>query len=124
MNEIKEIPFEDHEQEDNLESEDDVNGLTPEELEERRKHLAISLNKRFGFIILILGLAVLTLTIISFFVHMGEPDSTALLAEQITGFVLSGISAIIGTILLLTARRMKKEQAVSVEPIADFESNV
>jgi uncharacterized RDD family membrane protein YckC len=116
--EIKEVPFDDSE---DLTINNEVNDheSTPEELEERSKDISSSLFKRLGLIVLVLSLTILPLTILSFFLHPGQPDETSLLIQQIVGFVLFGIGAAIGSLLLVNARRMKKKEDYVLELVAD-----
>jgi len=116
--EIKELPFDDSE---DLTINDDVNDQesTPEELEERSKDVSSSLFKRLGIIVLLLSITILPLTILSFFVHPGQPDETSLLIQQIVGFVLFGVGAAIGSLLLINARRMKKKEDYVLELVTD-----
>ncbi len=118
MVEIKELPFDDSE---DLTINDDVNDQesTPEELEERSKDVSSSLFKRLGIIVLLLSITILPLTILSFFVHPGQPDETSLLIQQIVGFVLFGVGAAIGSLLLINARRMKKKEDYVLELVTD-----
>jgi len=116
--EIKELPFDDSE---DLTINDDVNDQesTPEELEERSKDVSSSLFKRLGIIVLLLSITILPLTILSFFVHPGQPDETSLLIQQIVGFVLFGVGAAIGSLLLINAHRMKKKEDYVLELVTD-----
>jgi hypothetical protein len=118
--EIKEIPFEDSEDStEDIDSSDQE--TTPEELEKRSKDISSSLFKRLGIIILILSLTILPLTILSFFVDPNQIDATSLLIQQIVGFVLFGVGATIGSLLLVNARRMKKKEDYVLELVTDKE---
>ena len=118
MVKIKEVPFDDSEASAISEEVNDQE-TTPEELEERSKDLSSSLFKRLGLIVLVLSLTILPLTILSFFVHPGQPDETSLLIQQIVGFVLFGVGAAIGSLLLINARRMKKKEDYVLELVTD-----
>ncbi|MCK5159041.1 MAG: hypothetical protein KAR08_07785 [Candidatus Heimdallarchaeota archaeon] len=118
MVEIKELPFDDSEDSTIINEVNDQES-TPEELEERSKDVSSSLFKRLGIIVLLLSLTILPLTILSFFVHPGQPDETSLLIQQIVGFVLFGIGAAIGSLLLVNARRMKKKEDYILELVTD-----
>ncbi len=118
MVEIKEIPFDDSE-DSTTDNEVSDHESTPEELEKRSKAVSSSLYKRLGIIILILSLTVLPLTILSFFVNSSQPDETLLLIQQIVGFVLFGVGAAIGSLLLINAHRMKKKEDYVLELVAD-----
>ncbi|NHJ47839.1 MAG: hypothetical protein FK733_08635 [Asgard group archaeon] len=112
MVEVKELPLDEPE-------EDIADSETPEEIKKRSRLLSSVLYKRLGILILVLFGIVLPLTILSFFFNAGQPDSTALLIEQITGFVLSGLALIVGMSLLFTSRRLKTEEKMVLEPIVD-----
>ncbi|MCK5184402.1 MAG: hypothetical protein KAQ95_08860 [Candidatus Heimdallarchaeota archaeon] len=118
MVEIKELPFDDSEDSTIINEVNDQES-TPEELEERSKDVSSSLFKRLGIIVLLLSLTILPLTILSFFVHPGQPDETSLLIQQIVGFVLFGIGSAIGSLLLINARRMKKKEDYILELVTD-----
>ncbi len=118
MVEIKELPFDDSE-DSTINNEVNDQESTPEELEERSKDVSSSLFKRLGIIVLLLSLTILPLTILSFFVHPGQPDETSLLIQQIVGFVLFGIGSAIGSLLLINARRMKKKEDYILELVTD-----
>ena len=118
MVEIKELPFDDSEDSTIINEVNDQES-TPEELEERSKDVSSSLFKRLGIIVLLLSLTILPLTILSFFVHPGQPDETSLLIQQIVGFVLFGVGSAIGSLLLINARRMKKKEDYILELVTD-----
>ena len=118
MVEIKELPFDDSE-DSTINNEENDQESTPEELEERSKDVSSSLFKRLGIIVLLLSLTILPLTILSFFVHPGQPDETSLLIQQIVGFVLFGVGSAIGSLLLINARRMKKKEDYILELVTD-----
>ena len=116
--EIKELPFNDSE-DSTINNEMNDNESTPEELEERSKAVSSSVFRGLGIVILILSLTILPLTILSFFVNSSQPDETLLLIQQIVGFVLFGVGAAIGSLLLINARRMKKKEDYVFELVTD-----
>ncbi|NPE07004.1 MAG: phage holin family protein [Asgard group archaeon] len=118
MVEIKELPFNDSE-DSTINNEMNDNESTPEELEERSKAVSSSVFRGLGIVILILSLTILPLTILSFFVNSSQPDETLLLIQQIVGFVLFGVGAAIGSLLLINARRMKKKEDYVFELVTD-----
>ncbi|NHJ31929.1 MAG: hypothetical protein FK732_03615 [Asgard group archaeon] len=118
MVKIKELPFDDTE-DPTAETIEDSSEATPEELEKRSNEISSSVFKRLGIIIMILSFTILPLTILSFFYHPSQPDETSLLIQQIVGFVLFGVGAIIGSLLLVTARKMKKKEDYILEVVAE-----
>ncbi len=123
MEEVKEVPFNDDE-DSTAKDEDEIPEITPEELEKRSDEISSSVFKRLGIIIMILSFVILPLTIISFFFHPSQPDPTSLLIQQIVGFILFGLGAIIGSLLLITARRMKKREEYILEAVViELEEN-
>ncbi|NHK30169.1 MAG: hypothetical protein FK730_02370 [Asgard group archaeon] len=113
MTEAEEIPMDDT-------NEEISDSDSQEAIKKRSRLLSSSLYKRLGIVILILGGIILPLLILSFFFNAGQPDLILLKIEQITGFVLFGLAIIVGISLLFTARRLKAEEIVVLEPISDI----
>lgn len=120
MVEIKEIPFDDSE-DSTEETETNDQESSPEELEKRSKDVSSSVFKRIGIIIMILSFTILPLTILTFFIDYSQADPTSLLIQQIVGFVLFGVGAAIGSLLIINARRMKKKEDYVLELVTDEE---
>jgi hypothetical protein len=113
LTEAKEIPMD--------EANEEINDSESQEvIKKRSRLLSSSLYKRLGIVILVLGSIILPLLILSFFFNSGQPDTTLLKIEQIAGFVLFGLAIIVGISLLFTARRLKVEELVVLEPISDI----
>lgn len=91
----------------------------------KARQLSSSLNQLLGIVILVLSVIVLILVIISFFIHLGQPDKTLLLIEQLIGFALFILASVTGTLLIIQARRtLHGEPAYVLEPINDVSDDL
>ncbi|HUT81805.1 MAG TPA: hypothetical protein VMZ29_11435 [Candidatus Bathyarchaeia archaeon] len=119
MEEFKEIPMDETDEESlkTIDSSDEF-GESPEIYKKRAQELSNSIFRLFGFLLLILGIAILPFVVISFFYHFGQSNETALLIEQIFGLILSGVAIIVGSALIYNTRKTKKKELL-LEPISN-----
>ncbi|MHA1461522.1 MAG: hypothetical protein ACTSQ0_00380 [Candidatus Heimdallarchaeota archaeon] len=117
MDEGDHLPIEIIDQDDTDELE-----MTSEQLQalERERKTTITFYRLFGILIIVLSSIIIPLVIVTYFYHPGQPDELALLIEQIIGYILAGFGSIIGSVLLISAKRIKNEPLVIVEPIANL----
>lgn len=96
--------------------------ITSEQLQalKRDRKISITFYRLFGIIILVLSSIIVPLVIVTYFYHPGQPDELALLIEQIIGYILAFFGSILGTVLLISAKRIKNEPLVVVEPITNL----
>lgn len=118
MVEIKEIPI-DESNNENTTSDSNSNNIikTQKEYEERTKLVSASVYRKLSIVIFVLSLIVLPLIILSYFYNTGQPDKTALVIEQIVGFVLFGLGLIVALALFSHSRKLKTEKDYVSEQI-------
>jgi len=86
---------------------------------ERERKISITFYRLFGTALIVLSSIIIPLVIVTYFYHPSQPDQTALLIEQIIGYILAGFGLTLGTILLLSAKRLKNEPIAVVEPLEE-----
>ena len=108
-----------------IETETEPEEITSEQLKllERERKITITFNRIFGIALLVLSSIIIVLVIITYFYHPSQNDATALLLEQIMGYVLASLGSITGIALLVYAKRKKAEPLVVVEEIGDIDTN-
>ncbi len=96
--------------------------ITSEQLQilKRERKISSTFYRLFGILLIILSSIIIPLVIITYFYHPGQPDELALLIEQIIGYILAVIGITIGTVLVASAKRLKKEPLVTIEPISNL----
>ncbi|MBN1328902.1 MAG: hypothetical protein JXA54_05460 [Candidatus Heimdallarchaeota archaeon] len=117
MEEFKEIPMDDSEEESSeTNNTHDEIGELPEVYKKRAQEISNSIFRFLGILLLILAIIILPFIIISFFYHFGQSNETALLIEQVLGFILSGVAIIVGSTLIYNTRKAKRQEYI-LEPI-------
>jgi hypothetical protein len=89
----------------------------------REQQWSLFFYRLFGFSFIVLTVIIIILTIISFYVHPGQPNLELLLIEQIIGFILAFILTIVAIILLFSARKIRRGQVYTLEPLLSSENN-
>ena len=119
MSEEKTIPIEPIEEQ--IESEE-LEVITDQvEALERERKITITFYRLFGTALIVLSSIIIPLVIVTYFYHPSQPDQTALLIEQIIGYILAGFGLTLGTILLFSAKRLKNEPIAVIETIEEHE---
>lgn len=96
--------------------------ITSDQLQvlKRERKITITFYRLFGILLIILSSIIVPLVIVTYFYHPGQPDELALLIEQIIGYILAGFGISLGSVLVISAKRIKNEPLVIVEPITDL----
>jgi len=105
----------------NQEDVDDLE-ITSEQLQvlKRERKITVTFYRLFGILLIVLSSIILPLVIVTYFYHPGQPDELAMLIEQIIGYILAGFGIILGSILVISAKRIINEPLVIAEPITNF----
>ncbi len=105
----------------NQEDVDDLE-ITSEQLQvlKRERKITVTFYRLFGILLIVLSSIILPLVIVTYFYHPGQPDELAMLIEQIIGYILAGFGISLGSILVISAKRIINEPLVIAEPITNF----